>query len=331
MMMMLDVEIGVAKKRLAAATRFLAAWKEAKATAEETMIVANTNVEMKALAARMFDSASRNVEAARVELENSWKCLKEVEKRVGEQERRVQQNNFSNYNDDGHCHVKKTSSSTLRDTRFVVSSKNVVVVDNEEDDDVVITKTILMKPSLLETTTSSTVAISEHCLQSNSSFQSNENPITKDDGDDDECKTDYPVLSTASTMSASVDMITENLSTISMVMTTSSLLENKSSSTETTMSDESINERFTTTMYDEDEVVWKTTEYDRGLLTSSTMSASSGATTIDEKNIILSSSSSTEMLGDTDEEKEKAEYLDRIIPNISLSYSDYHLDTFVFM
>jgi membrane-bound inhibitor of C-type lysozyme len=192
-----------------------------------------------------------------------------------------------------------------------------------------------MKPSLLETTTSSTVAIiSEHCLQSNSSFQSNENPITKDDGDDDdECKIDYPVLSTASTMSASVDMITENLSTISMVMTTSSslLLENKSSSTETTMSDESINERFTTTMYDEDEVVWKTTEYDRGLLTSSTVSASSGATTIDEKNIILSSSSSTEMLGDTDEEKEKAEYLDRIIPNISLSYSDYHLDTFVFM
>jgi hypothetical protein len=85
-------------------------------------------------------------------------------------------------------------------------------------------------------------------------------------------------------------------------------------------------------MYDEDEVVWKTNEYDRGLLTSSTMSASSGATTIDEKNIILSSSSSsTEMLGDTDEEKEKAEYLDRIIPNISLSYSDYHLDTFVFM
>ena len=322
---MLDMEIEVAKKRLAAATRFLAAWKEAKATAEETMIVANTNVEMKALAARMFNSASRNVEAARVELENSWRCLKEVEKR-GEEER-VQ--NFSNYYD-GYCHVKKTSSSTLGDTMFVVSSKNVGVVDNEEDDDVCITKTILMKPSL-ETTTSSTVAIGEHCLQSNSSFQSNENPITKDDGDDDECKTDYPVLSTASTMSASVDMITENLSTISMVMTTSSLLENKSSSTET-MSDESINESFTTTMYDEDEVVWKTNEYDRGLLTSSTMSASSGATTIDEKNIILSSSSSsTEMLGDTDEEKEKAEYLDRIIPNISLSYSDYHLDTFVFM
>ena len=318
---MLDMEIEVAKKRLAAATRFLAAWKEAKATAEETMIVANANVEMKALATRMFNSASRNVEAARVELENSWKCLREVEKRG---EERVK-NNFSNYND-GHCHVKKTSSSTLGDARFVVSS---VVVDEEDDDDDVITKTILMKPSL-ETTTSSTVAISEHCLQLNSSFQSNENPITEDDGDD-ECKTtDYPVLSTASTMSASVDMITENLSTISMVTTTSSLLENESSSTET-MSDESINESFATTMYDEDEVVWKTTEYDRGLLTSSTMSASSGATTIDEKHVILSSSSSTEMLGDTDEEKEKAEYLDRIIPNISLSYSDYHLDTFVFM
>jgi hypothetical protein len=65
------------------------------------------------------------------------------------------------------------------------------------------------------------------------------------------------------------------------------------------------------------------------------MSASStAATPIDEKNIYISSSSSsssTEMLCDTDEEKEKAEYLERIMPNISLSYSDYHLDTFVFM
>lgn len=320
---MLDMEIEVAKKRLAAATRFLAAWKEAMATAEETMIVANTNVEMKGLATRMFTSASRNVEAARVELENSWKCLKEVEKR-GE-ERMLK--NFSNYNDD-YYHVKKAaSSSTLGETRFVESSKNVVVVDDDEDDDDVITKTVLTKPSL--ETTSTTVAIGEHWLQSNSSFQSNENFITKDDGDD-EWKTDYPtVLSAASTMSASVAVITENLSTISMVMTAPSLLENKSSSTET-MSDESITESFTTTMYNEDEVVWKTTKYDRGLLTSSTMSASSGATTIDE-NIILSSSSSTEMLCETDEEKEKAEYLDRIIPNISLSYSDYHLDTFVFM
>ena len=313
---MLDMEIDVAKKRLAAATRFLAAWKEAKATAEETMIVANTNVEMKALATRMFNSASRNVEAARVELENSWKCLKDIEKR-SEKESRMQ--HFSNYNNDGYYHVKKTaSSSTLGDTRFVESSKNVIIVDEEEDD--VINKTILTTPS---------VANCEHCLQSNSSFQSNDNSITKDD-DDDGLKTDCPTaLSTASTnTSASVAMLTENLSTISMVMTAPSLLEKQSSSTET-MSDE-----FTTTMSDEDEVVWKTTKYDQGLLTtSSTMSASSAATPIDEKNIILSSSSasSTEMLCDTDEEKEKAEYLGRIIPNISLSYSDYHLDTFVFM
>lgn len=315
---MLDMEIDVAKKRLAAATRFLAAWKEAKATAEETMIVANTNVEMKALATRMFNSASRNVEAARVELENSWKCLKEIEKR-SEKESRMQ--HFSNYNNEnGYYHVKKTaSSSTLGDTRFVESSKNVIIVDEEEDD--VINKTILTTPS---------VANCEHCLQSNSSFQSNDNSITKDDDDDDGLKTDCPTaLSTASTnTSASVAMLTENLSTISMVMTAPSLLEKQSSSTET-MSDE-----FTTTMSDEDEVVWKTTKYDQGLLTtSSTMSASSAATPIDEKNIILSSSSasSTEMLCDTDEEKEKAEYLGRIIPNISLSYSDYHLDTFVFM
>jgi hypothetical protein len=311
---MLDMEIDVAKKRLAAATRFLAAWKEAKATAEETMIVANTNVEMKALATRMFNSASRNVEAARVELENSWKCLKDVEKR-GEEKERMQ--HFSNYNNEnGYYHVKKTaSSSTLGDTRFVESSKNVIIVDEEEDD--VINKTILTTPS---------VANCEHCLQSNYSFQSNDNSITKDDDDDDGWKTDCPTaLSTSSTTSASVAMLTENLSTISMVMTAPSLLEKQSSSTET-MSDE-----FTTTMSDEDEVVWKTTKYDQGLLTtSSTMSASSAATPNDEKNII-SSASSTEMLCDTDEEKEKAEYLGRIIPNISLSYSDYHLDTFVFM
>jgi hypothetical protein len=311
---MLDMEIDVAKKRLAAATRFLAAWKEAKATAEETMIVANTNVEMKALATRMFNSASRNVEAARVELENSWKCLKDIEKR-SEKESRMQ--HFSNYNNDGYYHVKKTaSSSTLGGTRFVESSKNVIIVDDDEDD--VINKTILTTPS---------VANSEHCLQSNSTFQSNDNSITKDDDDDDDrWKTDCPTaLSTSSTTSASVAMLTENLSTISMVMTAPSLLEKQSSSTET-MSDE-----FTTTMSDEDEVVWKTTKYDQGLLTtSSTMSASSAATPNDEKNII-SSASSTEMLCDADEEKEKAEYLGRIIPNISLSYSDYHLDTFVFM